>query len=72
MRSEEIQPSYGLHTICATFHQIGIPQLFLRSSIGEKILVNILVCNSAWFADTTGRKKFPECMGQYFTARNKR
>lgn len=33
--AQPIRPDSGLHTICATFHQIGIHSYFLAPSIGE-------------------------------------
>lgn len=70
----EIQPSYGLHTICATFHQIGIHSHFCVPSVG----VTNDSSSISWTAIQLGvptqqqSKPFPECMTPYFSTRKKR
>jgi hypothetical protein len=71
---ESISPSFGLHTICSTFHQIGIHSYFCIPMVSKQNDP----ASISWFAVQLGLptqqeyKQFPSCLSHYFSPRKKR
>jgi len=60
-------PRQGLHTICATFHQIGIRSYFCAATIQDRAIEQLV----SWHAIELGRpdmqtyQQFPQCIGGF-------
>jgi hypothetical protein len=67
-------PSHGLHTICATFHQAGIRAFFCAATLG----VDNDVASLSWQAVQLGLPiqqqfaAFPSCLQSYFSPRTRK
>jgi hypothetical protein len=68
------QPTHGLHTICATFHQTGIAAFFCAATADRDDDPDSISWRAVQLGLPTQQEfqEFPECLTGFFRRRNKR